>query len=285
MCVDFWVEVASPVKNGIKRAFYDFAKKQFENSGIILSSYLPFTMGGDMRPQDYLINMNINDAPENLLTMGFGEISDCRFYEKYIRTGVYSICKTVAWFPEPMVIDIKRLGNRPLPENYVDLANPCYKDEVCIIGTPKIPDPLVTLFIYKEYGKETAESFSKNIHMFGAPVNAIRHLGRNTNSFGSIFIMPVLFANVCKEKKYAKVIESKNGLYAEPFVLLSKNPSSEKSRLIDQFVHSEEFRLVFAEKCFPVLGEGISEVCKENYFLELEDVYSILDKNFLARKL
>lgn len=282
--VDFWVELPSPLKNSFKAAFFDFAKRVYDEKGLVLSSYFPVQMGGDMKDEDYLLNMEHSRIPKNYFCMGFGEISDTRFFEKNIRSGLFSYKKIVGWFPEAIVVDKKRLGNRPVPKNYFDLEKTCYKNEICIIGTPEIPDPLVSLFIYRKRGENSMRHFIENLAGFGAPVNAIRHIGKSSNKFGSIFIMPLLFANVCREIKDTEILVSDTGIFAEPFVLLSQNIEDEKSRLILEFLNSEELKHVFTEKDFLISDyesdKLIDPLCKDFCFLELEKVYKDLRKNF-----
>ena len=126
--------------------------------------------------------------------------------------------------------------------------------------------------------------FIENLAGFGAPVNAIRHIGKSSNKFGSIFIMPLLFANVCREIKDTEILVSDTGIFAEPFVLLSQNIEDEKSRLILEFLNSEELKHVFTEKDFLISDyesdKLIDPLCKDFCFLELEKVYKDLRKNF-----
>ncbi len=287
--VDFWVELPSPLKVSVRQAFYDFAGKIYDEKGIVLSSYFPSSMGGDMKDEDYLINMSLSSLPENYLGMSFGEISSPRFIKELLscdegknlsRKNVYTHKEIVAWFSETMVVDTKRLNGRPIPKSYRDLADPIYKGEVCIIGTAEIPDPLSALFILRKYGEKAMLSFIENIAGFGAPVNAIRHIGKSTNSFGSVFIMPLLFANVCREIKGAVVAEPGEGYFAEPFVLLSKNAEDEKTKIIRDFLHSNEFENAFSEKDFLVSNEKnnrkICTSCMECCFPELEKIYPLL---------
>ncbi len=280
MSLDFWVETASPVKNPLREAFFEYAREMYEKDGSCISSYFPSVMGGDMPLEDYLINMNVENAPENYLGMGFGEISSRVFYEKYFKGGVYKENEIVAWFPETMVIDKKRLGARPVPESYCDLANPCYRGEICIIGTKDLPDPLTALYIFYERGEAAALQFIENIAGFGAPVNAIRHIGKSSNSFGSIFIMPLLFAELCSEINNALILKPKGGYYAEPFVLCSKKSAPEKDFFVKNFIHSHYFEQAFEEKCFFSANEKnnclINPLCKKLYFPELQQIYKNL---------
>lgn len=285
MSVDFWCEVASPLKNPLKEAFFSYAKKIYETQNKILSSYFPVVMGGDMPSSDYLINMPLKEIPDNLLTMGFGECSNPRFYEKLIENGIYSKSKIVGWFAETMVVDTRRLGNCPLPKSFFDLVNPCYKNEICIIGNPKVPDPLVTLYISKKLGINVARNFVENIAGFGAPVNAIRHIGKSSNSFGSIFIIPLLFAEVCREIKLAEVIVPTEGYFAEPFILFSKPENQNKNySFINDFINSPAFENAFNSKNFlinsPQNKNKIFPLCNETYFPELEEIYNLLKKKF-----
>lgn len=281
MSVDFWVEVASPLKNPLKEAFLNYSKEVYEKQNIFVSSYFPSVMGGDMPVEDYLINMDVRDAPENYLTMGFGECSSDAFFNKYVKSGVYRISEIVAWFPEAMVIDTRRLASRPVPTNYYDLASPCYRGEICIIGTPEIPDPLAALYIYKEKGLDIARRFIDNIAGFGAPVDAIRHIGKSSNSFASIFIMPMLFADVCREIKSAIVIQSDGGFFAEPFILFSKDEKKEKNKIVKDFIASSFFKEVFLQKSFMISSESdeyIYDGCKSTCFPELKKLYPLLKK-------
>ncbi|MCR4823158.1 MAG: ABC transporter substrate-binding protein [Treponema sp.] len=278
--LDFWVESPSPLKNPLKEAFFDFSSRLYEKEGILFSSYFPSVMGGDMEKEDYLVNMDLDQAPSNYFAMGFGESSSRDFHKKYIESGFYSHSEIVAWFCETMVVDRKRLADRPLPESYFDLTKPCYKGEVCIIGTAEIPDPLLPLFIQKKMGKDGERALINNLAGFGAPVNAIRHIGKSSNSFGSIFVMPLLFANVCSEIKAASVISPKEGYFAEPFILFSRDKNDKKSLLIQKFLHSREFQNLFAEKDFLFSSESndkkIFPLCKDIFFPELEELYPLL---------
>lgn len=284
MSVDLWCETASPVKNGLKDAFFEYAAQIYEEKKIVLSSYFPSAMGGDMPATDYLFNMNPEELPENLLTMSFCEISTDSFINRYIKTGVYKTIDSVAYFPLVMVCDKTRLEtkNLPIPENYTDLCNSCYKNEICIIGVPGLPDPTVALHIYKTLGKKASMDFSMNIAGFGAPVNVIRHIGKSSNNFGSIFVIPLLFAKVCQEKKSALIITPESGFIAENFVFLSKSLESEKSKLIHAFFTNSLFTNVMEKKYFPTqLDSSIARINSELqcYYPELAEVYKILRTN------
>ena len=181
-----------------------------------------------------------------------------------------------------MVVDLQRLGKRPIPQSFFDLSSPIYKNEICIIGTKDIPDPMLALNFYYGKGEEEMNAFIENLALLAPPVYAIRHIGKSSNKYGSIFVMPLLFANVCKEIKNAKVIMPKEGFFAEPFILFSKNPDEEKTKLIIDFFNSKEFSKVISEKYFiPESKKSHSLIYKEclkTFFPEVSKIYPLLRK-------
>lgn len=244
-----WAELASPLKADFKRLFHDYSRQVFDRDGQILTSYIPSEMGGSMPKSDYLTYMEDSELPQCYVTMSFGECSYKDFINKWLKTGVYCEPNIFGYFPEVMVIDLKRLGDRPVPYFYEDLCRPEYQGEICLIGSPKIPDPMLAYFIYKKLGKEDMILFIQNIGGFASPVDTIRHIGKSTNRFGSIFIMPTLFAAVCSDKMHAKVIIPKTGAIAEPFIYM-KHKNAKDSEYIKEFLYSDGVRQLLEQNQF-----------------------------------
>lgn len=283
---DFWAELVSPLKTEFRTAFLQYAGEIYDSCKLPLTAYIPATMGGDMPREDYLMNMHPDDLPECILTMSFGECSHPKFAERILARGIYSQIEAAAYFPELMVVDTVRLGGRPIPGAYEELADDIYRGEIALIGSRQFPDPTVPLYIYRELGAQALARFAENIHAFAAPVTTIRHIGKHSNDFASIFIMPSLFAFACAEKPGARVVIPRAGAAAEPIILMSKR-FTETSRLIRHFVFSDHVRKMFADKRFPMAEAEfipIAVCCKKELICsELEEVYRILRENLLFR--
>lgn len=282
MAYDFWAELVSPLKSDFRREFYRYAEELYRTWQLPLTAYIPAAMGGDMPPEDYLTHMPENSLPKCLLTMSYGECSHPRFAEKILSRGIYERLEAAAFFPELMVVDLARLGDRPVPERYEDLADEAYRGEISLIGSPRVPDPTVPLYIYRKRGGDALVRFARNVNAFAAPVNTIRHIGRKSNTYGSVFLMPSLFAFVCGEKPGARIVIPPDGAAAEPILLLSQK-ESEKTRFIRNFVFSGPVRSLFAKKCFPPAGDEsipIDRLCKEKLICdELPQVFAVLREN------
>ena len=201
---DLWAEVPSPIKSRLRNVFSACAED--------LNAYIPAQVGGNMTKEEYLKERKPKDLPDACFLMDFGECSDSVFAA--LAEKVYEKPKIQAWFPEVMAVDLKRLGNRKIPETYDDLLREEYLGEICLIGNAKMPDPLTGLYVLRKHGPEGLNSFVRNVASFAPPSETLRHVGHPSNSYGSIFLMPPLFAQICLEKAAAKVIIPKTGALA-----------------------------------------------------------------------
>ena len=255
---DLWAEVPSPMKSEFRKAFCEYAVKNYEKCGRYLSSYVPAAPAGSMPCEDYFSCMGSSetvpsgtdfsggppsDLPLNILAMSYGEYSSRLFSEKFLDTGIYMDPVPAGFFPEVIVIDTKRLGNRRLPDSYEDLADEIYRGEICLIGSPDIPDPIISLYIYRSLGERALISFIENINSFSTPSKTLRHIGRSSNCYGSIFIMPVMFAIAAAQSNGAVIAECKDGLAAEPLLLLQRDPDQlhGSERIMEMKNHSGAF--------------------------------------------
>lgn len=273
-----WAELASPLKTDFRNAFLKYSEKIYNTEGIKLTSYVSSEMGGNMPQKDYLINMSEEQLPECYVTGSFGECSSKLFYSRFLKTGIYENPQIFGYFPEVMVVDCRRLDKRPIPHKYEDLCNEIYKGEVCLIGSSAIPDPTAAVLIYRSMGIEAVRKLKENINSFAAPVYTIRHIGRSSNKFASVFIMPSLFAEVCAEKENVTVIIPEKGIAAEPMVFMYKKNSQIK-KYIKQFLFSDEVKRIFeTKKILPADCKKIriDELCKKSITEELEEVFSLM---------
>ena len=266
---DLWAEVPSPIKRRLRNVFSAYAED--------LNAYIPAQVGGNMTKEEYLKEWKPKDLPDSCFLMDFGECSDPVFAA--LAEKVYEKPKIQAWFPEVMAVDLKRLGNRKIPEAYDDLLREEYLGEICLIGNAKMPDPLTSLYILRKYGAEGLNSFVRNVASFAPPSETLRHLGHPSNSYGSIFLMPPLFAQICLEKAAAKVIIPKTGALAEPMLLYQK-PGAPAKEKIRTFFESTAFRDLMADYQMPVFGDHrfrIDESCGK---LATEEELTIVFQTF-----
>ena len=70
----------------------------------------------------------------------------------------------------------------------------------CLIGQMDDMDPLIPVYLYRKFGEKAVRAFVENINCCAAPIGTIRHIGKAGNTYGSVFVMPYLFAQICTGK-------------------------------------------------------------------------------------
>ena len=93
--------------------------------------------------------------------------------------------------------------------------------------------------------------------------------------YGSIFLMPPLFAQICLEKPAAKVVIPRSGALAEPMLLYQKPvaPAKEKVR---GFFDSAAFRELMADYQMPAIGDNRFRIEKSCWKLATEEELEIV---------
>lgn len=273
-----WIELASPVKADFRNAFLKYSEKIYATKGMKLIPYVSPEMGGKMGENDYLVNMSEEQLPDCYVTGSFGECSSELFYERFLKTGIYEKPEIFGYFPEVIVVDRRRLGTRTVPCRYEDLCNDIYRGEVCLIGSVEIPDPTVSVLIYRSSGANAVIEFKNNINCYAAPVDTIRHIGKRSNKYASVFIMPLLFGEVCAEKENVDVIVPNQGVAVEPLIFMYKNNSPIKE-YIKNFFFSDELKEILRKINFlPVdcKSMNIDKLCERSITEELAKVFELM---------
>ena len=69
---DLWAEVPSPIKTRLRNAFTAYAEECFQKDGILLKTYVPAQVGGNMPKEEYLKGMKPEDLPDACFLMDLG---------------------------------------------------------------------------------------------------------------------------------------------------------------------------------------------------------------------
>ena len=164
------------------------------------------------------------------------------------------------WFPEHMVIDLRSLKAKPLPGSFEELADPVYHGELCLIGSQGKPDPLLPLFLYAKEGKSGVKQVLNNVKTVAGPSVTIRQIGRTGNRYGSVFLMPSLFADICRKCSNAMVFCPSTGALAEPILIFWRQDAPPEERtLLAQFLEENECHAVMHAAKFPLASHAYGD--------------------------
>ena len=260
MRANLWAELPSPVKTDFRTAFQHFAQETYRRTGCVLRAYIPAGMGAQMPKEDYLLHMPEEELPDCYISMAFGECSMPSFRSRFLDSGVYEQPEVLCWFPEHMVIDLRSLKAKPLPGSFEELADPVYHGELCLIGSQGKPDPLLPLFLYAKEGKSGVKQVLNNVKTVAGPSVTIRQIGRTGNRYGSVFLMPSLFADICRKCSNTMVFCPSTGALAEPILIFWRQDAPPEERtLLAQFLEENECHAVMHAAKFPLASHAYGD--------------------------
>ena len=267
---DLWADLPSPIKTTFRNSCYEQIKKLYQQTGYKYQAYIPAEPAGGADAEDMIMNMPLQKIPGAYLAMGFGECAHRKFKDRLLVPEAYCHRENYAYFPEVMVIDKKRLGKRKLPETYEALTDVSYRGEICLIGQMDDMDPLIPVYLYRKFGEKAVRAFVENINCCAAPIETIRHIGKAGNTYGSVFVMPYLFAQICLENPYARVQIAADGAAAENFILFCTKEAYRQG-CTKNILNQAPVRRVFEEKYFPLCDSPmlkIDSACKDRVICE-----------------
>lgn len=153
--------------------------------------------------------------------------------------------------PYIFLVDMKRLGDAPLPRRWADLLDPCYKGQINMCGDGDDMADAVLLGLYRDFGREGVEALAAN-------ALGLMHSSRMGKSGGSsrgggIYIIPYFFAETSQQPGHIRVVWPEDGAAASPIYFLAKRRARPRlDRLLHFFTHG--FGDIPSAKWFLPLG-------------------------------
>lgn len=140
--------------------------------------------------------------------------------------------------PYIFLVDRHKLGSRPAPRRWSDLLEPEYKGELVMCGDGDDMADAVLLTLYKEHGWD-------GLHTLAASTKSLMHSSRMAKvsgtgapDAGSIFIIPLFFAESTRLPDHVEVIWPEDGAAASPLYFLAKKSAQARlSSVLDFFTH------------------------------------------------
>lgn len=223
-----------------------------------LATYIP--MGcTSVDPYDPLyMETDAEKLPAVIASIGFGDFWRKEFVQHFVRTGTFEsvLPDTInplyieAGMLDPFgaytiygvtpyifLIDHKKLNGKPAPKTWGDLLDPLYKDELVMCGDGDDMADAVLLNLYKEFGDAGLSGLAANTKSLMHSSRMAKVSGTNAPDAGSIFIIPLFFAESTKLPDHVEVVWPEDGAAASPLYFLAKKSEQGRlTRLIDFFV-------------------------------------------------
>ncbi len=279
-----------PMKLTFKDFFEAALSKYLAKTGDTnFNYYIPSGCSGDDPCSDIWKAESIEQLPDVIASVGFGDFFREEFVERFINKGYFRTieythlnqafvssgipdpdnCYTVySVFPLVMLLDKKRLGELPVPKQWSDLMNPAYINNIIIGASSGEVHEDLFLYIYKEYGEEGLKMLSKNIKTGWHASLMAKVAGTNSNEGAAIYVIPWMFAKSCPRTEATQVVWPIDGALTTPMYLLVKESAFGKYKVFVDFIIGSTYGKLSANNYFPVLNGKVDNRLPEGAVLK-----------------
>ncbi len=274
-----------PLKHTFKEAFEEVLEKYLAGTGDRdFKYYVPSGCGGDDPFEDLWKTEDIEQLPEIIASVGFGDFFRKEFVERFVDRGYFKvvpysemsrefidagIIDPDGWytvysvFPLVMLIDAKKLGKLPVPEKWSDLLKPIYSNNI-ILGAShgEIHEDLI-LYIHKEYGDEGIVKLAANVKTGWHASQMAKTAGTNSSDGAAIYVIPWMFAKSCPRTENTFIVWPEDGAVTTPIYVLAKEKAISKYKLFLEFITGSDYGEKSANNYFPVLNSEVNNKIPE----------------------
>jgi ABC-type Fe3+ transport system substrate-binding protein len=314
--LELFAEVPCPMKQRFRSAYEQFEHSYYEKNGKQFYTFVPTTCPAgiqiDETARDLMAAETLDDLPDICVSYGLEAFSTPKIREAFISKGAfqsvidvsgiqfldqdefrdpYHCYNTIGCFPQVMLIDRKKLGDRPVPKSWKDLMNPVYKGCLSLPSGHGAIETTLLMHIYKEFGDEGIKAIEHNIKVSMGGAMAARTAGTNKPESAAIYVMPWIFAAGAVKGDQIFIAWPEEGILVEPILLMVKSSLKEEQKPLLDFMLSKEVSEIFSDNFFlsthpevdPKLPKGVKvkwlgwEYVFEN---DMVSIYNMLTERF-----
>lgn len=249
---------------------------------------------------------DINEIPEIVISSGVNSFYYKNFVNKFVDEGYfYDASKDLdnkfsdCGIKDPdenytiiaaniliMVVDLKALGDLPVPSSWGDLLKPEYYKKVALRGHDESFCETTLLTIFKSYGYEGVKEFGKAVKYGWHPSQMVKMAGSGKEEAPAISIMPYFFAHILESRKDVLIVWPEEGATVSPVTMLVKKSAAEKLKSTIDFLVGPKLGDICSGAFFPSIHSDskkvIPETAKLNWigwdFIKERDIGALMEE-------
>lgn len=215
----------------------------------------------------------LDHFPDIIISPGFNSFFEQPFVERFITTNQFvsvnnyagdrhlsalGVCDPTKHYTMLAmnllvpVVDLERLGNRPVPACWADLLKPEYENSLAIRGHKDgtFCETLL-LTIYKDNGVAGLRSLGKNVRYGWHPSQMVKAALSSSPEAPAISVMPLFFAKNLQGKARYRVVWPEDGALISPVTMLVKQAKREELSDLLEFLAGPQVASIFSGAFFP----------------------------------
>lgn len=143
--------------------------------------------------------------------------------------------------PEVILVDLKRLGKRPLPRTWTDLLDPRFRRDVVISGEEGDIHESFLFGLNKDHGETALMALGENVVNFMHPAEMSKTAGTANPKGAALYILPLFFALGCPRKEGTAIVWPEEGVYLNPLYLFRKHGARPDAALAQDFLLGKQW--------------------------------------------
>lgn len=231
--------VRSEMRRRLQRCFHAHEAKTGEKA----EWYVPAGCREPTVYDDLWKTTDASELPDVISEVGFGGYNRPEFRERWLDTGLYEeiddtevrpefreggladplrLHRIYGVLPEILLVDLVRLGDRPMPRTWEDVLHPRFARDVIIGGELGEIRESLLFGLHHQFGESGLEALGRNVRDFMHPAKMAKTAGSDSPSGAAVYITPTFFANGAPHRDKVRHVWPEEGAYCMPFYLLRK---------------------------------------------------------------
>jgi len=150
-----------------------------------------------------------------------------------------------------MLVDTEKLGNRQLPESWVDILKESYSKDLTLRGDTDFFCNAMFFPYMKSIGNEAIRRLGQNTAKGLHPSQMVKTLNSGNIDGTTVYVMPYSFALKVRDTVRFQTVFPTEGAIVSPVQLLVKKGAYEKHKSLIDYLLSKELADVLGQSGFP----------------------------------
>lgn len=260
---DFLGSTPVPLRARMRDEVAQVVQSHLLCGGPPLKCCMPMGQGGPTPLERLRFVRQLEDFPKLLVSAEHGNVFNRAFHGAYVERGAFSsaqpdgaapifaeagLIDPKGWIgvyavaPFVLLIDKRRLGDRPVPRSWTDLSDPTYRGEVVFGGWRRegardrgVFNQFFLLAMLRLLGRDGLQRLAANVPDLMHSAQMPRVAGGNA-SVGAVYVLPWAQADLCPRRAQTVVVWPHEGALAYPLWMTGQAAHLRKTKpLVDYF--------------------------------------------------
>jgi ABC-type Fe3+ transport system substrate-binding protein len=157
---------------------------------------------------------------------------------------------------EIILVDLARLGDRPLPRTWADILHPRFQRDIIVSGDPQDLHESLLFGFYHDFGEAGLTALGANVRGFMHPAEMTKAAGSTNPRGAALYLLPDFFAAATPHRDAVRTIWPEDGAYLSPQYFLRRRDARPAATTIANFLCGAEWAAHLAKIGFAPARPG-----------------------------